>query len=58
MQFLPLTFIELGQLFTENINYLNVVMFLIYFIFKVSNSLQIKQCLTTEESPSRIIRQH
>ena len=42
MQFLPLTFIELGQLFTENINYLNVVMFLIYFIFKVSNSLQIK----------------
>ena len=58
MQFLPLTFIELGQLFTENINYLNVVMFLIYFIFKVSNSLQIKQCLTTEKSPSRIIRQH
>ena len=58
MQFLPLTFIELGQLFIENINYLNVVMFLIYFIFKVSNSLQIKQCLTTEESPSRIIRQH
>ena len=57
MQFLPLTFIELGQLFTENIN-LNVVMFLIYFIFKVTNSLQIKQCLTTEKSPSRIIRQH
>ena len=58
MQFLPLTFIELGQLFIENINYLNVVMFLIYFIFKVSNSLQIKQCLTNEKSPSRIIRQH
>ena len=58
MQFLPLTFIELGQLFIENINYLNVVMFLIYFIFKVSNSLQIKQCLTTEKSPSRITRQH
>ena len=58
MQFLPLTFIELGQLFIENINYLNVVMFLIYFNFKVSNSLQIKQCLTTEKSPSRIIRQH
>ena len=57
MQFLPLTFIELGQLFIENINYLNV-MFLIYFIFKVSNSLQIKQCLTNEKSPSRIIRQH
>ena len=57
MQVLPLTFIELGQLFTENIN-LNVVMFLIYFIFKVTNSLQIKQCLTTEKSPSRIIRQH
>ena len=45
------------KLFTENIN-LNVVMFLIYFIFKVTNSLQIKQCLTTEKSPSRIIRQH
>ena len=45
------------KLFTENIN-LNVVMFLIYFIFKVTNSLQIKQCLTTEKSPSRITRQH
>ena len=39
------------KLFTENIN-LNVVMFLIYFIFKVTNSLQIKQCLITEESPA------
>ena len=45
------------KLFTENIN-LNVVMFLIYFIFKVNKLLQIKQCLTTEKSPSRIIRQH
>ena len=33
-------------------------MFLIYYIFKVANSLQIKQCLITEKSPSRITRQH
>ena len=31
---------------------------LIYYIFKVTNSLQIKQCLITKKSPSRITRQH
>ena len=33
-------------------------MFLIFYIFKAANSLQIKQCLITEKSPSRITRQH
>ena len=43
------------KLFTEKKNNLNV-MFLFYYIFKVTNLLQIKQCLITEKSPSRITR--
>ena len=43
------------KLFTEKKTNLNV-MFLFYNIFKVTNLLQIKQCLITEKSPSRITR--
>ena len=56
---LPLTFIELDHLPSYLLKKINLnVMFLFYYIFKVINSLQIKQCLITEKSLSCITRQH
>ena len=46
-----------AKLFTKKKNQCKCCHILIYYIFKVINSLQIKQCLITKKSPSRITRQ-